>query len=80
MLAPNFVTEEGMVMAVKLLQFWKQLLPINSSPSAKETVSKAEQPRNAEAMISVTELGMDTDVRLVQFSKAPKPVYHSLLQ
>jgi hypothetical protein len=49
MLAPNEPTVLGMDIDVRLVQFWKHLLPMESKPLDNVIVFRLEQPRNADA-------------------------------
>jgi hypothetical protein len=68
------VTESGMFMDVKIVQYLKASKSIELTALPIVTDVKRSQLAKAEARIDVTESGMFMDVKLVQLRKAEKPI------
>ena len=67
-------TLSGMMIEIRLEQFWKALFPMDVTPSGIMMEVRLEQPEKEFCSMVVTPLGMVREVRLVHFMNAPLPI------
>ena len=68
------VTELGIIIEVKPVQFLKAVLPIDVTELGMLIDVRLEHPKKVLSFIDVTESGMVIEVKLVQFLKAVLPI------